>query len=54
MTIEQIIDNNIPIKFIPKHKSSANKSNYNYIRNNEVEYEWKCKNEKGGVENVKM
>ena len=52
MTIEQIIDNNIPINQIPK--SSANKSNYNYIRNNEVEYEWKCKNEKGGVENVKM
>ena len=42
MTIEQIIDNNIPINQIPK--SFAKKSDYNYIRNNEVEYEWKCKN----------
>ena len=46
MTPEYQIDNNIPLKFIPKHKSFANKSNYDYLRNNEVEYEWKCKNEK--------
>ena len=42
MTIEYQLDNNIPLKFIPKHKSSANKYNYDYLRNNEVEYEWKC------------
>ena len=51
MTIEQIIDNDIPIKFIPKHKSIAKKSDYNYIRNNEVEWEWKRKKER---DNVKM
>lgn len=48
MTIEYQIDNNIPLKFVPKHKSIAKKSDYNYIRNNEVEYEWKRKNEEGG------
>ena len=42
MTIEYQIDNNIPLNQIPK--SIAKKSDYNYIRNNEVEYEWKCKN----------
>lgn len=47
MTIEYQIDNNIPLKFVPKHKSIAKKSDYNYIRNNEVEYEWKCKKERG-------
>ena len=47
MTIEQIIDNDIPIKFIPK--SIAKKSDYNYIRNNEVEYEWKRKKERDYV-----
>ena len=41
MTKEYQIDNNIPIKFI--HKSIAKKSDYNYIRNNEVE--WKCRHE---------
>ena len=49
MIIEQIIDNNIPLKFIPK--SITSKSDYNYIRNNEVEYEWKKKKEN---RNVKM
>ena len=49
MTIEQIIDNNVPLNQVPK--SIAKKSDYNYIRNNEVEYEWKKKKEK---ENVKM
>lgn len=42
MTIEQIIDKNIPLNQISK--SIAKKSDYNYIRNNEVEYEWKKKN----------
>ena len=51
MTIEQIIDYNIPLKFVPK--SITKKSDYNYIRNNEVEWEWKCKNEKER-DNVKM
>lgn len=49
MTIEQIIDNNIPLNQIPK--SIAKKSDYNYIRNNEVEWEWKRKKER---DNVKM
>lgn len=49
MTIEQILDNNIPLNQIPK--LIAKKSDYNYIRNNEVEYEWKKKKER---ENVKM
>ena len=49
MTIEQIIDYNIPLKFIPK--SITSKSDYNYIRNNEVEWEWKMKKKK---DNVKM
>lgn len=54
MTIEQIIDNNVPLNQIPK--SIAKKSDYNYIRNNGVEYEWKCRNEKKKKErdNVKM
>lgn len=42
MIIEEQIDNNIPFKLIPK--SIASESDYNYIRNNEVEYEWKCRN----------
>lgn len=46
MTIEQIIDYNIPINQIPK--SITSKSDYNYIRNNEVEYEWKCRNKRRG------
>ena len=41
MTIEQILDYNIPPNQIPK--SIAKKSDYNYIRNNEVELEWKWK-----------
>ena len=39
MTLEQQIDYNIPSNQIPK--SIAKKSDYNYIRNNEVE--WECK-----------
>ena len=46
MTIEYQIDNNIPLKFVPKHKSIAKKFDYNYIRNNEVEFEWKWKKER--------
>lgn len=42
MTIEQILDNNIPLNQIPK--SIAKKYDYNYIRNNEVECELKKKN----------
>ena len=38
MTIIQQIDSDIP--------PNKTNYNYNYIRNNEVEYEWKCKNEK--------
>ena len=44
MTIEYQLDNNIPLNQTPK--SIVKKSDYNYIRNNEVEHEWKCKNEK--------
>ena len=40
MTIEQQIEQNIP----PKKRNSKN--NYNYIRNNEVEFEWKRKKER--------
>ena len=49
MTIEQILDNNIPLNQVPK--SIAKKSDYNYIRNNEVEWELKKKKER---DNVKM
>lgn len=49
MTIEYQLDYNIPLNQIPK--SITSKSDYNYIRNNEVEYEWKKKKER---ENVKM
>lgn len=42
MTIEEQLDNNIPLNQTPK--SIAKKSDYNYIRNNEVEWEWKRKN----------
>ena len=42
MTPEYQIDDNIPLNQVPK--SITSKSDYNYIRNNEVEYEWKKKN----------
>ena len=41
MTLEQQIDYNIPLNQIPK--SIVKKSDYNYIRNNEVECECKKK-----------
>lgn len=40
MTIEQQVEQNIP----PKKRKSKN--SYNYIRNNEVELEWKGKKER--------
>lgn len=46
MTIEQQIEQNIPIDLKPKPKFRTSKNNYNYIRNNEVEYEWKLKEER--------
>lgn len=46
MTIEYQLDNNIPLDKIKIPKLTTNKNNYNYIRNNEVEYEWKCKKER--------
>ena len=42
MTIIQQIDSNIPSKLITN--SPKTNYNYDYIRNNEVEYEWKLKN----------
>jgi hypothetical protein len=49
MTIEYQLDNNIPPNQIPK--SIAKKSDYNYIRNNEVEWELK-KKERDNENNV--
>ena len=46
MTVEQILDYNIPPNQTPK--PIANKSDYNYIRNNEVE--WECK--KGEIDYI--
>ena len=44
MTIEEQIEQNIPPNQITK--SITKKSDYNYIRNNEVECEWKGKKER--------
>ena len=42
MDKEYQLDYNIPLNQVPK--SIAKKSDYDYIRNNEVEYEWKLEN----------
>jgi len=44
MTIEYQLDNNILLNQIPK--SISKKYDYNYIRNNEVECEWKIKKDR--------
>ena len=46
MTNIQQIDSDIPIDLKPKPKFRTSKNSYNYIRNNEVEYEWKLKEER--------